>query len=314
MTEGIDVYTKFQTSVDFIKVKRAGREYCYVKVSDGMTMRDTKGYGAAGQLAGVAMGAYHYAQLGDPIAQANLLLSQADRLNLGDLGRALDLEDPFVPGPTATDFAIRFLRRIRDAGHLPVFYANDSLMGYTLPAVAAAVPEVWPWIARYGAAPKNRYRTWQYSSSGQLPGIPGAYVDLDKGDVPYDHPVHTDDIPSGPTAAIREDDIMQALPTCAPAVDAQGNYTGVLSGDDYVSVPCNGATALFISTGFGRRVQVLGAVGVRDNNGKGTPEYVQVGPLKDVNPDQPGPIAVGPGCRVVQLRYSADHAFTVWCA
>jgi GH25 family lysozyme M1 (1,4-beta-N-acetylmuramidase) len=314
MTEGIDVYGKIQTSIDFIKVKRAGREFCYVKVSDGMTLRDTKGYGAAGKLAGLAMGAYHYGQPGDPIAQANLLLTQADRLNLGDLGRALDLEAPFVPGATATDFAIRFLRRIRDAGHLPVFYANDSLMGYTLPAVAATVPEVWPWIARYGAPPKNRYRTWQYSSSGQLPGIPGTAVDLDQGEVPYDHRA-VSNTPSGHPAAIREDDIVLALPTCAPIPrDANGAPTAELTGDDYVTVPCDGKTALFVGTGFGRRAKILGAIGVKDNNGKGTPEYVPIGPAEDINPDQPGPIAVGPGCRAVQLRYRADHAFTVWCA
>jgi hypothetical protein len=84
--------------------------------------------------------------------------------------------------------------------------------------------------------------------------------------------------------------------------------------DDYVSVPCNGATALFISTGFSRKVKVLGIAAVRDNNGTGAPSYAQIEQAVDINPDQPGPIAIGPGCRVVQLRYSADHAFTVWCA
>lgn len=84
--------------------------------------------------------------------------------------------------------------------------------------------------------------------------------------------------------------------------------------DDYVSVPCNGARNLFISTGFDRKVKVLGIAGVTDNTGKGEPGYVKIGNAVDINPDQPGPIAIDPGCRVVQLRYSADHAFTVWCA
>jgi hypothetical protein len=87
------------------------------------------------------------------------------------------------------------------------------------------------------------------------------------------------------------------------------------SKDDYVSVPCNGKTLLFVSAGFGRTVQILNIAAVKDNNGKNTPEYtsVQKG-VKDINPDQPGPISIGGGCRVVQLRYSADHDFTVWCA
>jgi hypothetical protein len=83
--------------------------------------------------------------------------------------------------------------------------------------------------------------------------------------------------------------------------------------DDYVSVPCNGATALFISAAFGRTVKVLTIAAVRDNNGQDTPAYTSIAAVQDINPDQPGPIAVGPGCRVVQLRYSADHSFTAWC-
>lgn len=83
--------------------------------------------------------------------------------------------------------------------------------------------------------------------------------------------------------------------------------------DDYVSIPCNGATSLYISTGFNRRVKLLGIAAVRDNNGTGTPAYTNMDPAVDINPDQPGPITVGPGCRVVQLRYSADHSFTAWC-
>lgn len=85
--------------------------------------------------------------------------------------------------------------------------------------------------------------------------------------------------------------------------------------DDYVSIPCNGKTLLFISTAFGRKVTVLNIAAVKDNNGQNTPEYtsIQKG-LRDINPDQPGPISIGGGCRVIQLRYSADHDFTVWCA
>lgn len=84
--------------------------------------------------------------------------------------------------------------------------------------------------------------------------------------------------------------------------------------DDYISVPMNGKTQLFISTGFGRRVKILGYAAVRDNNGSGEGAYTSMQAIEDINPDQPGPITVGPGCRVVQLRYSADHEFTVWAA
>lgn len=94
--------------------------------------------------------------------------------------------------------------------------------------------------------------------------------------------------------------------------------------DDYVSIPCDGKTLLFISAAFGRTVKVLNIAAVRDNQGSAA-AYTEVGMLprgKDgrlgkvetINPDQPGPITVGGGCRAIQLRYSADHDFTVWCA
>jgi GH25 family lysozyme M1 (1,4-beta-N-acetylmuramidase) len=186
VTEGLDLYTAYQAVTDWAAVRAAGKEFCYIKVSDGRTRRSTFDYGPAGKRAGLAMGAYHFAQPGDPIAQAELLVQQATACGLTDLGPALDLESPFVPGPDATQFAIAFLRRVANLGHLPVFYANDSLMGYLLPAVQAAVPAVWPWVARYGARPSTRWRTWQHTDAGHVPGVTATAVDLNIGQIPHD--------------------------------------------------------------------------------------------------------------------------------
>lgn len=108
---------------------------------------------------------------------------------------------------------------------------------------------------------------------------------------------------------------LRASETPAPEPEEEEPMIAPASEDNYVSVPCNGKTLLFVSAGFGRTVQILNIAAVKDNNGKNTPEYtsVQKG-VKDINPDQPGPISIGGGCRVVQLRYRADHDFTVWCA
>src|SRR6184192_265488 len=106
MASGIDVYNKYQNVTDWAAVRGAGYTFCYVKVSDGLTARSTSGYGPGGRAGGLAMGAYHYAQPGDPVAQAELLISQATASGCTDLGPALDLEDPFVPGATAANFAI----------------------------------------------------------------------------------------------------------------------------------------------------------------------------------------------------------------
>jgi lysozyme len=184
MSDGFDAYTKFQTITDWAAVRRAGKTFAYFKGTDGMSTRDTADWPARASAAGIACGLYGYAQPGSAVDQYNLLLRTAMNRNAVILSPALDLEDPFVPGNTATQFAIAWLRRAAEVGQIPVFYANDSMMSYLLPTVRAAVPSVWPWIARYGAAPKNAYRTWQHSSSGQVPGIVASGVDLNTGDAP----------------------------------------------------------------------------------------------------------------------------------
>jgi GH25 family lysozyme M1 (1,4-beta-N-acetylmuramidase) len=184
VAEGLDLYTKYQSVTDFGAVARAGYSFAYFKGTDGTTVKDTADWPARAHAAGMKCGLYAYAQPGTAADQYRLLLSTARARGAVDLAPALDLESPFVPGPTATAFAIAFLKEAVNQGQLPVFYANDSMMTYTLPAVRAAVPTVFPWIARYGKEPVNSYRLWQHSSSGQVPGITASAVDLNTGEVP----------------------------------------------------------------------------------------------------------------------------------
>jgi GH25 family lysozyme M1 (1,4-beta-N-acetylmuramidase) len=188
MAEGLDIYTKYQSVNDWGAVRRSGRTFAYFKGTDGMTTRDTANWPQAAKAAGIACGLYGYAQPGSAADQYDLLLRTARARSAVDLSPALDLEDPFVPGNAATQFAIAWLRRAVDAGQIPVFYANDSMMGYLLATVRNAVPSVWPWIARYGARPKNPFRTWQHSSSGVVPGIKASGVDLNTGEAPIRTP------------------------------------------------------------------------------------------------------------------------------
>jgi GH25 family lysozyme M1 (1,4-beta-N-acetylmuramidase) len=187
MAQGVDVYTRYQTVHDWHAVRRAGYEYCYVKVSDGDEDRADDGYGPAGRAAGLAMGAYHYAQFGDPVAQANRLVRRAVQAGLTDLAPALDLEDPFTADQRAVDFAVAFLRRVKELGHRPCLYGNNTILGKVLGPARAAVPETVIWAARYGADPTVPYDVWQWSSSGSVPGITGA-VDLNRGPVPRNDP------------------------------------------------------------------------------------------------------------------------------
>jgi len=104
--------------------------------------------------------------------------------------------------------------------------------------------------------------------------------------------------------------------TPAPStVDEENKMYAHASNDDYISVPCDGKTLLFVSAGFGRSVTLLNIAAVKDSDGSGQGAYttVQKG-FKTIGPDQPGPIGIGPACRVVQVRYSADHDFAIWCA
>lgn len=182
--DGIDIYRKFQTVTDWAAVRASGKAFAYLKGTDGLTTRDTGDWPKRARAAGIAVGLYGYAQPGTAADQYDLLLRTAVDRAAVDLAPALDLENPFVPGNQAVAFAVAWLQRAVSIGWMPVYYANDSMMTYTLPAIRAAVPTVWPWIARYGAQPKNPFRTWQHSSSGTVPGITASAVDLDTGDIP----------------------------------------------------------------------------------------------------------------------------------
>lgn len=210
MPEGIDVYQKYQQVTDWWLVRGSGVEFAYVKLSDGTNTRDDGGYVAGGRAAGVKMGGYHYAQPGDPIAQANLLVNRCSATGATELAPALDLEAPFVPGSLAIQFAIAFLKQVKARGHRPCLYGNNSMLLGVLPAVRAAVPDVIVWCARYGATPTVGYDVHQYSSAGVVPGVTGV-VDRNRGTTPLNLPAGGGSTtPAAPTET-SEDDLMERI-------------------------------------------------------------------------------------------------------
>lgn len=184
MPQGIDIYTKYQTVTDWHAVRGAGYEFAYVKVSDGNVNRDDGGWGPKGRAAGLAMGAYHYAQPGDPVAQANRLCDRAIAAGLTDLAPALDLEAPFARTQDTVNFAAAFVRQVLARGFRPCLYANNTMMQTIRNPVKIAVPQTVIWVARYGATPTVPYDVWQHSDSGHVPGISAQGVDLDQGAMP----------------------------------------------------------------------------------------------------------------------------------
>lgn len=79
----------------------------------------------------------------------------------------------------ATDMAIAFLTKAKEAGYLPVIYTNrDYLKNYfDMDKIVAALGKVYVWYARYtsslSAAEIDLADIWQYTSSGSVPGISG---------------------------------------------------------------------------------------------------------------------------------------------
>jgi GH25 family lysozyme M1 (1,4-beta-N-acetylmuramidase) len=254
MPDGIDVFTAYQQVADWAAVRRAGYEFAYVKVSDGTEDRPDNGYGPAGRAAGVAMGAYHYAEPGDPVAQADRLVGRATAAGLLDLAPALDIEDPFTPGAAAVAFAVAFLERVRELGHRPALYGNNAMLSVVRAPVLAAVPETLIWAARYGATPTVSYDTWQWSDSGHVPGITGA-VDLNRGAIPYDSRPASPAVSSSSVIS-EEDYTMARLPKggASGGVAKAVNYqlaTSMLREHDVIIAPGDSPVVLYASYHWG---------------------------------------------------------------
>jgi len=181
MAIGVDVHCYYQRGINWAAVSDV--HYVWTKVSDGTRAYTyTDGSGrvwrpdtmvAGAKSRGIPVGGYHYAQPGDPRAQADLLVNEVNRLGATGLLPALDIEAPFQANSTARTFAEAFCNRVRERGFRPVVYMSDSFAKVLQPASWSSQPVLW--IARYGSKPVNtRYDVHQYSSSGSLPGSAGA--------------------------------------------------------------------------------------------------------------------------------------------
>lgn len=143
---------------------------------------------AAATRAGLLWGAYHYANAGDPIAQADFFLrtvSSAWRASdptsrPRQVLLVLDMEkNGHYPGGTMrVDQAVAFAQRIKQrTGEYPGLYSGENRIRAVLnnPQVSAAQKRVlegcWLWVANYhyrpvNVAPWNRWSLWQYTGDG----------------------------------------------------------------------------------------------------------------------------------------------------
>src|SRR5215211_1188784 len=156
MALGIDIYDRYQDVTDWAAVQRLGVRFVYIKGTDGggaaVVRADSFVRGA--ESVGLPAGLYHYAQpTPSPEAQADVLVREVRRLGANGLPPALDLEGPFhnLRLEAASDFAQRFLRRVRASGFDRVtIYANTSFLSRLRPD-RWAIPGLLIWAADYGA-------------------------------------------------------------------------------------------------------------------------------------------------------------------
>ncbi len=197
LTEGIDV-SHWQGSIDWARVRAAGKRFTYIKSSENTSFVDNK-YAtnrAGAKAAGLLVGAYHFAQpgtgAGDAVAEADHFVDTA-RIQSGDLIPVLDLEVTNGMGSSSLQAWVKsFLTRVYDrTGVRAGIYVSPSFwsgkMGNSSWFASNGYKVLW--VAHWTTAGSpsvpagnwggNGWTFWQYTSSGTVPGISGR-VDLNR--------------------------------------------------------------------------------------------------------------------------------------
>lgn len=183
-------------TVNWAQVKTDGRVRAVIhRASHGMRAdaKFRQRYGEATE-AGLLYGAYHLGKPGDPIAQADFLLSQVAGTDITFL--ALDIEDDNPARFMSLADSERFIKRIHEkTGRYPAVYVNFNVYKiisrkYGSDSVFAKTPL---WLARFRNSHGMTdtrvwpdYRFWQFSSEiNCTPGatclyrVPGTKSDMD---------------------------------------------------------------------------------------------------------------------------------------
>jgi GH25 family lysozyme M1 (1,4-beta-N-acetylmuramidase) len=197
LTEGIDV-SHWQGTIDWSRVKAAGKKFVYIKSSENTSFVDNK-YSinrASAKAAGLIAGAYHFAQPGtgtnDAIAEADHFVNTA-KVASGDLVPVLDLEVTNGLSSTALQTWVKsFLTRVYDRTGLRAgIYVSPSFwntkMGNSSWFAANGYKVLWVAHWTTGSSPSvpasnwggHGWTFWQYTSDGTVPGISGR-VDLNR--------------------------------------------------------------------------------------------------------------------------------------
>lgn len=191
---GIDV-SKFQGSIDWETVAQAGVQFAVIRLGlrgygSGELNMDDRFYanleGAKQQ--GLRTGVYFFSAAVDEqeaIEEADYVLQAIEGYEI-DMPIVFDTEpifydkartDDLTPGQL-TAITRAFCNRIKEAGYTPMIYANAKR--YTTVLHLDQLSEYELWLADYRQAPDfpYRFKMWQFTETGSVPGIGGA-VDID---------------------------------------------------------------------------------------------------------------------------------------
>jgi GH25 family lysozyme M1 (1,4-beta-N-acetylmuramidase) len=193
--KGIDL-SYHQGNVDWSAVKAAGYEFVILRVA-------YRGYGSSGKLCmdsafytylegahavGLDVGVYIFSQAineAEAAEEADLVI---DALSGTDIELPVVFDPELIRDDTArtddvtgeqfTKNTITFCEKIRQAGYQPMIYSNMIWEAYLFDL--RQLSEYPIWYADYEQTPQTPYAFtfWQYSDSGQVPGIEGN-CDLD---------------------------------------------------------------------------------------------------------------------------------------
>lgn len=179
--KAIDV-SNHQGTINWPAVKASGVDIAIIKISEGTTYYDPyAGFNYTnGKAVGVAMGGYHFAGGGDPVAEADYFVNGMKPFEAGDVF-VLDWE---IQVGNPVGWCEAFVQRVYDlTGVWCLMYMNGSTRN-AYNWTAGCLSNCGFWIAWYGRDPEGDlpvsgpYVMHQYTSDGTVPGIAGR-VDLD---------------------------------------------------------------------------------------------------------------------------------------
>ena len=179
--KGIDV-SKWQGTIDFVKVKESGIDFVIIRAGYGKetSQKDPcfeKNYAGA-KAAGLHVGAYWYSyaeSVEDAKKEADACLAIIKGKQF-DFPVYLDVEEKkqFAKGKDFCDSIItEFCNALEAAGYYAGLYMSTS---YLNNYVSESVRKRYTvWVAQYASkcAYKGQYGIWQYSSKGSVPGVSG---------------------------------------------------------------------------------------------------------------------------------------------